>query len=256
MLAGQHQDIPTDIWESGSLPPQESPCYRVRYKLDTALLGTSKRSKVTMTTKTMMPGCQASIEWFIYQEKRLSSICDIVKLAHSQKIQRTDLWCHACKGRTATLEQFSNGFNSSVTQEVQSPKLEDATNVVKWILVELLTPDTNYITGLRKVKQILEKNKGREEKLHEKIKQEISKAWVKEQKRCKEQNLPVPPKPNVDTLTIVKDPLVERIEIQQASMERLLSFALMLHQKLGNGTEQEVNDHEDLEVLYYNAIKL
>ncbi len=127
---------------------------------------------------------------------------------------------------------------------------------MQWLLVELLTPDTNYITGLRKAKQIIEKNKGREEKFHEKIKQEISKAWVKEQKRCKEQSLPAPPKPNVESLTIITDPSVLKITEQLADMEKLLAYALVLHQKLAGNTDKEIDLHEDLEVLFYNCMQL
>ena len=102
----------------------------------------------------------------------------------------------------------------------------------------------------------MEKNTGREAAMHAKIKETISKAWVKEQKRCKEQGLPVPPKPSVDTLQVVTDPLIVSLKEKLVTMETTLSLALLLHQKLGAGSEQEINEHEDLEVLYYNALRL
>ena len=101
ILAGNQQEIPMEIRKSSSLPPAEPPCYRVIYTVDPALLGSSKRIKVAKITKSVIPGVQASIEWLIFQEARLRNICEIVFSIHSKKIQSTELWCHACKGRTA-----------------------------------------------------------------------------------------------------------------------------------------------------------
>jgi hypothetical protein len=99
ILAGNQQEIPLEIRKSSSLPPAEPPCYRVIYTVDPALLGASKRIKVAKITKSVIPGVQSSIEWLIFQESRLRNICEIVSSVHWKKIQSTELWCHACKGR-------------------------------------------------------------------------------------------------------------------------------------------------------------
>jgi hypothetical protein len=207
--------------------------------------------KVIGETKTVIPGTQAALEWLNLQEKQLKHLCTIITSTYHGKLAKEEMWCQSCKERSKSDNNNVKSGREEEMEELVSKHIEHPERILQYFLGELLEIDTNYITGVKKVKQIIEKNLTREEKLLDKMKEHVGKTWVKQRKMMMEQGLTPPPKPSAESLVIVTDPLIVQLQERMSSVKRSIAEALVLHQKLIPKEKRE--EHGNMEVLYLNA---
>ena len=83
--------------------------------------------------------------------------------------------CIACQERlTQNIHQFSFTFERKKYEDI-----DEAWQLLHFTLLDLLANSNIHIIGIKKVRQIISSSKLRQEKLLEKLKQDLRQQWVK-----------------------------------------------------------------------------